>query len=664
MDGSTGGESPPRTRWEGLAPIGLVVAVPLVFQPGAFGPFHAVKLLAVWLLVPMGLAVCAATGTLRWPRWKWFLPLIAVSVASTLLGVAPWMSLVGSPNRNNGLLALFLVVGSFILGASIAADPVVQRRVLRATFVTGGVVGALAVAERLGLDIASVGDAGEITRARSTWGSATFAAAYFVVVLPLAVTHLRSRDPRWRAAGAVCSVTILAGLLATGTRGGWLAALVAAAVMAPAWLATRRPVGGRTSGRGADRSDAPAGRRRPVLVAAGVVATIVAVVVAALTVVGPQLDRATGVGRLDLWSTTPSVVAERPILGSGPDTQRSVLPAGIDEDFERDHGSEALHDRAHSLLLDTLVTTGILGLVALVALLAVLARDVALNLRRELVPTAIAAGLAGYLVTLLFAFGDPVIDPIPWMLAGLLWVATVPPGGDGSVPAPQPRARVAAAIGFASVALVGVVVAGGEMVAESRLDAALGTTPTGDLSSSLDGLDSAMSVAPARFDLRQAYSRIVRRSLTEGPAITDDEAEADELLESAFAHLDQAQSLAGEDPDILMDRAELFTASGRPDEALTRYERILELYPNSFRAHLGLGLAASQVDQLDRAERAWRTAARLAPGDGRALVNLGILYERDGDPDAAAASFAAALEIDPDDAAASAGLDRVTMPVN
>ena len=648
-----------------IAPVGLVVVVPLLFLPAAFGPFHAVKWLAVCVLVPAGLAVCAATGTLRWPRWKWFLPFIVVSAVSTLFGVAPWMSLIGSPNRNNGLLALFVVFGSFVLGASVAGDVVVQRRVLRAAFVTGGVIGALAVAERLGLDIASVGDAGEITRGRSTWGSATFAAAHLVIVLPIAVAHLRSRDSRWRIAGLVCSVAILAGLLATGTRGGWLAALVSVAVLAPAWLATGRPAEGSTVlWSAAKRENSPGvdQRRtgRPILVVAGVVAAVAAVGVLVLTVVGPQLDRASGIGRLDLWSTTPSVIADRPILGAGPDTQRSVLPAGIDEDFEREHGSEELHDRAHSLPLDTLVTTGILGLAALVALLVVLARDFAVNLRRELVPTAIAAGLAGYLVTLLFAFGDPVMDPIPWMLAGLLWVAIVPSSGERSTEPPRTGVRMITAIGFGCVAVAGLIVAGGEVLAETRLDAALDGQSAGDLPAALDELESAVSVAPARFDLHQAYSRIVIRSLTEGPEIADTDAARSELIASAFRHLDDAQAVAGEDPDLLMDRAELLTAAGDPDAALEVYDRVLVLYPQSFRAHLGIGLAASQLNQLDRAEEAWTTAVDLAPGDGRALVNLGILYERGGDPDAAAESFEAALEIDPADGIAAAGLARVT----
>ena len=665
--GPTGVSSYPGLR--SAAPVALVVVVPLFFVPWAFGPFHAAKWLAVGVLVPAGLAVCAATGTLRWPRWKWFVPLVVVSLAATVLGVAPWMSLLGSPNRNNGLFALFLGIGSFVLGASVAADAVVQRRILRAAFVTGGVVGALAVAERLGLDIAAVGDAGEVTRARSTWGSATFAAAHLVIVLPIAVAHLRSRDPRWRIAGLVCSVAGLAGLLATGTRGGWLAALVSAAVMAPAWVATGRPNAGSTGlwsaasrdpGRGAES----AAGRSPLLVAVGVVAALAALAVLVLTVIGPQLDRASGIGRLDLWSTTPSVIVDRPLLGAGPDTQRSVLPAGIDEDFERDHGSEELHDRAHSLPLDTLVTTGILGLAALLSLLVVLAGDFARNLQRELVPTAVTAGLAGYLVTLLFAFGDPVIDPIPWMLAGLLWVAIVPSPATSRTESRGSAPRVVAAVGFGCLAIAGLVLTGGELLAETRLDSALEAQSTGDLSSALDGLESAVSLAPARFDLHQAYSRVAVQSLTEGPEIADSDAARAELIASAFGHLDDAQAVAGEDPDLLMDRAELLSANGQPEEALSLYDRILELYPRSFRAHLGLGLAASQVNQLDRAEQAWRTAADLAPGDPRALVNLGILYERAGDPDAAAESFEAALEIDPGDSAASAGLERVTVPTD
>ncbi|MFV0316648.1 MAG: O-antigen ligase family protein [Microthrixaceae bacterium] len=641
--------------WLAVVPVALVVLVPLFFLPGAFGPFHVAKWLLVATLVPTGLAVCAACGTLRWPRWQWFMPLLAAAVLSTIFGVAPWMSVLGSPNRNAGLVAVLLGAGAFVLGASVGAESSVQRRVLRAALVTGGIVGVLAVAERFGLDIAGLGDAGEISRARSTWGSATFAAGYFVIVGPIAVAHIRSRDPLWRTLGAVCSVAIAAGLLATGTRGAWLAALVAAALMLRAWFA------GRDVGRKGSKGS---GSRTSASTIAGIVVAVVALVVVVVVAV-PQLGRASGAGRLDLWGTVPSVIADRPILGSGPDTQRVVLPSGIDESFEVQHGSDELHDRAHSLPLDILVTGGVLGLVALAALFWVLGRDIACALHRELVPTAIAAGLVAYVVTLLFAFGDPVIDPIPWMLCGLLWVAVVPAGRGGAgsgedepVPSPAAARRLVPAVVFGALAVAGLLWSGGEVLAEYRLQEAMDLRASGDIAGALDELDAAASRAPGRFDLDQIYARLVTTSLTEGPEIANGAAR-DELIDDAFDRLDAAQRIAGDDPDLMMDRAELLNAAGRPSDALAEYDRIVVLYPNSYRAQLGLGLTASQLDDLDRAEVAWKAAVVLGPNDPRALVNLGILAERSGEPELAADYFAQALEIDPDDQSALAGQARV-----
>lgn len=668
------------TRPAGWFAVAVAVLLPLVFWPAAFGPFHAAKWLVACVVVPGGLAVCAAGGVLRWPRWQWFLPWVAISVLATVFGVAPWMSVFGSPNRNAGLIALAVGIGAFVLGASVGGDAAVQRSVLRSAILTGGVVGLFAVAERFGLDIAGLGDAREITRARSTWGSATFAGAYLVIILPIAVAHLRSRDPRWRIAALGCTVAMAAGLVATGTRAAWLAAVVVAVILFPAWRATRPGAKAQApNGRSADRGRPREHRIR--LIAVGTAVLVVVVGIGMFTTA--DVGRSSAVGRLDLWSTTPSVIADRPLLGSGPDTQRAVLPSGIDEAFEREHGSEELHDRAHSLPLDTLVTTGVLGLVALAALLVVLGRDVVANLRREVVPTAIAAGLAGYLATLLFAFGDPVVDPIAWLLGGLLWVAVVParntgarsaepdsdPGRDrwterpaGPGPTGRP-ARIAAVCALGIIALGGFVWAGREVLAEQHLQTAMDLGAEGDLTGALEELDSAASLAPACFDLHQIAARLVTRSLTEGPELAASGFGGPDPVEGAFDGLDSAQRFTGNhDPDVLMDRAELLTATGEPEEATGLYRRILELYPNSFRAHLGLGLAASQLDHLDRAEQAWRTAADLAPGDPRASVNLGILYERLGDPDAAKQAFEAALVIDPDNGPAAAGIQRLVPP--
>ncbi len=635
-----------------LIPALIAGIVPLAVLPGAFGPFHAGKWFLVLTLVPAGLAICAATGTIRWPHWKWFLGWIVVCALSAVLGVAPWMSLAGSPNRNAGLLAALVGVGAYVLGASTGTDPRAQRMILRGAFLAGGVVGLGAIAEAAGLDLYGTGDVDGLTRARSTWGSATFAGSHLVLVLPLAIAHLRSRDVTWRVLAAVSTVTITIGLVLTGTRGAWLAGVAAAAVMIPTWRSTS--------------ASQPAGseRLRSRSATLAVAAAAVVAVVLAVAVIVPNLGRSSGVGRIDQWRTAVPVIADRPILGSGPDTQRVVLPSGIDEDFEIEHGSEELHDRVHNLVLDTLVTTGVVGLVALGAIGVVIFRRVAGKLRNKLIPTAIAAGLVAYLVSLMFAFGDPAIDPIAWLLTGLLVVGV---GADDSTEdSADDRSKgvalATAALGVVAL-LLGGVWAGGEVLGEYRLDSALEARAAGDLTAAAQSLEGAASVAPARFDLDQIASRVGVESITAGsPVKPADEPSVEATASWASQRLDRAKRIAADDPDLAMDRAELFTAWQRPRQAIDVYDRVANSYPNSFRAQLGLGLAESQLGHPDRAGEAWVQAARLAPKDTRALVNLGLLHEAGGDPDEALKWFQKALKVDPTAPGAAAGVERVSGP--
>ncbi len=656
-------ETPKGSRLNGLqvlAPALVAGAVPLVVLPGAYAPFHAGKWLAVLLVVPAGLAICALGGTLRWPLRSWFLAWIAVCVAATILGVAPWMSVAGSPNRNAGLLAVLLGVGSFVLGASTGSEPGAQRVILRSAFLAGGIVGVFAVLERAGLDLFGLGDVDGLTRARSTWGSATFAGSHLVLVLPIAVVHLRSRDLLWRRLAIAATVAISAGLVLTGTRGAWLGALAAAVVLFPVWRQTG-PAGG--SGDPAPAAEKPVFWKLTSR-QLGYGSLVVLALVAAVMFMVPNLGRSSGVGRIDQLRTAIPVIAERPILGSGPDTQRVVLPSGIDESFEREHGSEELHDRVHNVVFDTLVTTGFIGLAALAALVVMIARAVAGRLRNHLVPTAIAAGLVAYLVGLLFAFGDPVLDPVAWLLAGLLVIATRSEAelSESRTPAPRPVLLLGAAV-MAVAAASGAVWAGGEVLAEYRLDSAMDAVALGDLKPAADHLESAASVAPARFDLDQIAARIGVQSIVAGDPLRGVGGDAaDETARWAEQRLDRAQRVSGDDPDVLMDRAELLSAWQKPEDAIRIYERVAELYPESFRAQLGLGLAEAQLRHTGRAVEAWTRASELGPRDTRALVNLGMLHESTGDPDSALRAFNEALERDPEAPGAAAGVARVSPP--
>lgn len=660
-------------------PALIVGAVPLAVLPGAAAPFHTAKWTLMITLVPLGLAIAAVTGHLRFPLARLFLVWVGIGTLASLAGVAPWMSIAGSPNRNAGLVAMLVGVGAFVLGASTGDDPRVQRMVLRAAFISGGIVGLLGILEWSGVDLFSLGDLDVATRARSSWGSATFAAGHIVLVLPIAIAHIRSHDRRWKLVATISAFTMTVGLILTGTRGAWLGAAVAAGIMLPAW----RRSGERESASDPTTGSEPNKLRSPKPKALAIAAVAAVSMIAAAALMAPSLKRASAVGRIDLWRTSATVIAEHPVIGAGLDTQRVVLPSGITPSFEAAHGSTELHDRAHNLVIDTTLTTGIVGLAAFGTLLLLLTGTIRQRLRRArvsspaLVPTAVAAGLIAYLVALMFAFGDPIIDPIAWLFAGLLLAALDNPLDNPYVEAQDSKPASGSSIRQTAsatlpvlLALTGAAWGAGEIFGEYRLTNALDERATNHTASALESLQRGATLAPARFDLDQVSARLITDSLNRGELVPipgshtrltgDQGVMRTEMIAYGLDRLERASAIAGPDPDVMTDKAELLTAAGRTADALETYEQVLKLYPNSFRAHLGRGLAAANSGDSTLAERSWLHSATLGPRDPRAWTNLGVLYAQQGDNESAVGAFERALGIDPDNAAAKQGLEHAT----
>jgi tetratricopeptide (TPR) repeat protein len=100
---------------------------------------------------------------------------------------------------------------------------------------------------------------------------------------------------------------------------------------------------------------------------------------------------------------------------------------------------------------------------------------------------------------------------------------------------------------------------------------------------------------------------------------------------------------------------------GEYDAAATAYERLVKLTPDDPEAQHGLGRAYTQLDKLDAAQTAERRALTLSNGVyPEALVGLGDIALRRNRPDDAIPQYNAALQQDPNLAAAYIGLGRVS----
>ena len=314
-------------------------------------------------------------------------------------------------------------------------------------------VALVALSQHAGLVVTSWSRA----RVEATLGNPAYLANYMVLEVFVAAFLLARTHRPWSRAALVAAVGLnLSALWFTATRGA-LVGLLAGVLVAAALVLWR--------GRAA------AVRRQAAAVAVLVVLSGTGLALlprAALEPGSSMLGRFAAIGhgnvtgdiRLRLWSRAWQGVREHPLLGWGQERYPAVFSLHADPALMRN--SEFFEDRAHDLVLDWLVSGGILGAAAYLSLYAA---SLAMTLRREargtILENAALGGLvAGNFVTLLFLF-DSLMTYVTFVsvLAYLHQRAT-------AARAPKPRAQhlvqgsTAAVIAAVIAVAVAVIFAG------------------------------------------------------------------------------------------------------------------------------------------------------------------------------------------------------------
>ncbi|MDP8923055.1 MAG: O-antigen ligase family protein, partial [Chloroflexota bacterium] len=377
---------------------------------------------------------------------------LVVSLAlSTSLSIQPLVSLLGSWDRVQGTATVlsWLVLG--IAAALAGRDPAARR-----TLTTAWLVASLPVSLYALVQLAQLDPLAWLNRplgATSTLGSSTALATYLAMLLPLSLAraveagraltarpvdaacsdpgrhgrrvdrHRKQSVPFWNdgtayalAFWAGLLVLQVAGLVAAQVRGGLLGAAAGLAVAGVVVLWRLRPAW-----------------RRPALTAA-IVLTLGAGIVLIGGALGDGSVETDSTGqRLLIWRATLETIAAggwRALLGFGPETQAVALeprfPIELATRFE-----DLRFDRAHNFLLDTLLTTGLVGGVLLVALGGLVIRaGLRATASQDIGEGILAAGLLGslaaYVAANSVAFDSNVTSVLGAMIAGLLVAPSLP----------------------------------------------------------------------------------------------------------------------------------------------------------------------------------------------------------------------------------------------
>ena len=505
--------------------LGLLLLTPFVVTPGTIFPFVVGKALWSRSLIEVAFALWAMLALMhpgyRPPR-SWLLVLLVAGYCATLLsaafGVNPRHSLWSDYERMQGLVDRVHWVALAVVLASVLRTPRAWRAVFAANLAAGAATACIVIARALDIEVPYYGALPEIspTRFGGPFGNPGYLSIYMLVNMVLAAgfaarawaTPAPPGAAGDRRAGvllwAIVAALHFAGVVLAGSVGGFagliaatgfaalgfawlgrgrgrLAALALFAVLATACtvLGTRFVDPGRTATIALDRAEAtwPGGA-------------------AVRYLGGVHLQRPSVQSRLAAWEAGWAGFTERPLLGWGPDNFDTVF--GL---FGSGYAATAEpHDRAHSVLIERAVTTGVAGLATWLALWGGALVVLVLAARRAPPPERaltmfVAAALAGHLIQLQFLFdtaAGTLVSTVLLAYAARLEPGTLPPARWLRVPAPlarvfgpraravfrRPGVRAAAAAAAVVLAVAGLGINGTILKAADERYTAPGSLPT------------------------------------------------------------------------------------------------------------------------------------------------------------------------------------------
>ncbi len=556
--------------------------VPLIYNPISYWQFEPNKaaLLVAVAGVLIGCFLWQGTiyrinisSTERWIAGFWL-----VSMAATAASILPHWSLWGTSLWRNGLL-MWIVAGLLFM--------LIRRQLItpqQRWFVVDVIIAASIPMAFSGLleqfDYASWIIDRNSDRATSTFGYESLLALYLAMVLPLTVARLLTT--RRQIALLPTLGLQIATLLVTYSRSGWLAAGIGLGVMVVGWLWS------------SNRHQIAFG-----LMAASIVTLVVLVMLSLL----PPLDDdaplilrtltsmfrwtgATEKARLWGWGTALEAWGNRPLLGYGPATFGVVAEWFAPPKFAYLGGVQILGGNVHNFYLQIAVDSGLVGLVIYTGLLVSLFRGVVQRLHtaendERLLLAAIGGALVANLVGNGFSFDSIATLMLFWTLAGV----SHKPEINTQYTRYMPQRTIGGLVGLSGLLLgLWLVLPGMLAYHFQHLPTATQWSPTpevlqiewgrqnalvGDWQVGADRYEHLVSAFPTVTNLRRQQGLFLRRWYLATRDVT--------VAEQAIAAYTHALALSPANPDLWLDRGQIYMDIHDFEKALADFEKANEL---------------------------------------------------------------------------------------
>lgn len=635
------------------------------------------------------------------------LAVVLTTALATVTSLTPLVSLLGSWDRQQGLITSLAWLALGVV-AALAGRDAARRRGLTIVWVLGSVPICLyAFVQYANLD--PVAWLNQPLGVASTLGSSTALATYLAMLIPLTLAGavLAAGDAS-TAPGAARGWRRL--LADRRVRYGGLVAILTAQVVALALTQVRGGLVALACGLLAMVAFAlwPT-RRRLVLVGGGIgLGLLVAVCVALAAVPRPDVGDGADTSarqRFLIWQDALQAVAgPRLLIGYGPETQILALEPGYPVELAL-RFENTRFDRAHNFVLDTLLTTGLLGLAALAGLIFAVVRAAVTSSSGERGPGrwfvgGLLGALAANLAANLFAFETAATGVLFWMVAGLLVAPLVPAAPElaaaqtpskrqtarerrqerragGLAPAVRLRATGMLAAGAIGLAFVPWLTAPflADLYHTRALALRAGEAPGSSTRQEIAAVQAVPWLDVPLLGLGELYLDLARTStLTSSATIVTFEdlfekapSSRAQLFEAARLTLERAVAINPLDPYTHAALARHWTmraeASRDPTEQADAYGQAVEAYDRAIEAgpsRVGLydesGVALTRWGRPTLALERFKQAEALSHPTAERLSRMADAMLVAGDSAAARAFYEKALTLDDRSAPAEAGL--------
>lgn len=349
-----------------------------------------------------------------------FILLFVFLIISLLFSVDITTSWLGSYNRHEGLVSwLFYGLWAILLVFHLSEGGELEKknRVYRLMIVSasaGFLVSIYALMQLFGLDFVTWSEIPAITgRSISSFGQPNYLACWLIIVLPLTAYLFSSAKNNWlRYLWIIFFITELAALFSTGSRAAFFVFLITS-ILWLLWYFAKNKI---------------LSRQKIVIFILSGLATLV-LFISFLFISNPQrfqeltdFKKGSAFVRVELWRAGLEAVSKKPWLGYGLDNQPEAYVQYYKADWAVYARPNTYSDRAHNIILDILLTSGIIGL----AFFIYFFRWLYLNLYRTFAKgknKKLAAfliwSLTAYLASLLFNFSVPVTNIYFWLIVSL-----------------------------------------------------------------------------------------------------------------------------------------------------------------------------------------------------------------------------------------------------